>query len=170
MDYSIFDTNAILLGLLSAMLGAECVILFVKSQSLRHKVSAEFDAVLNSEKQNYKNRERELELGIKERSLVLEHEYEALISEAKKRKEILDEKLARVSFDAESRRLSAERAKGLCEKYERLSKEAEALSKEYLSKLGECGNLNLERLKSEAMRELGRACRAEAFVTEVIEN
>lgn len=156
MDYSIFDTNAILLGLLSAMLAAECIILFVKNQTFRRKVADEFDAFLKDEKVSADARKQELELSLKERAMRLETEYETLITEARKRKSILDEKLSRASFDIEDARINAQRAKEEFTKYEKLSKKSEALADEYLEKLKKAPSLNLQAIEDEAKREFQR--------------
>ena len=110
MNYEIFDTNAILLGLLSAMLAAECMILLVKTQSMRHKMKSVIDNVSAEQKHRLEERKKELEEEMKDRARTLESEYRALLEETRKNNQELEAKIRDASYSIEKSRLSARQA------------------------------------------------------------
>ncbi len=158
MDYEIFDTNAILLGLLSAMLATECIILFVKAQSMRHKMNSVIDNVSTEQKQKLEERKKELESELKERARTLENEYRALLEDTRKNNQELEAKVRDASYSIEKSRLAARQAADEAAMLARRTEKYKKLEKEYTGKLASLADLSLDSLYGEAKREILRKC------------
>ncbi|MBR4597825.1 MAG: HDIG domain-containing protein [Opitutales bacterium] len=158
MNYQIFDTNAILLGLLSAMLAAECIILFVKSQSLRRKMDSLIENVSEDANSKLQERKTELEAALKERAQNLENEYRTLLEDARKNNAELEEKMQKLSYGVEKTRLAEHQAADEAAAYVKMRENCRRLEKEYSDKLAGLANLDIEKLYEEAKREIGRKC------------
>lgn len=158
MNYEIFDTNAILLGLLSAMLAAECMILLVKAQSMRHKMNSVIDSVSAEQKHRLEERKKELEEELKDRARTLESEYRALIEETRQNNRELETKIRDASYSIEKSRLAERRAADETALLTRRMENFKKLEHEYAGKLASLSDLDIESLYAEAKREISRKC------------
>ncbi|MBR6389627.1 MAG: HDIG domain-containing protein [Opitutales bacterium] len=158
MNYEIFDTNAILLGLLSAMLAAECIILFVKSQSMCQKIDSMMESFAADAKSKLDERKSELEFSLKERAQNLENEYRALLDDVRKNKAEFEEKSQRLSYSLEKTRLAEKRAADESAYCVKMLETCKRREKEYAEKLAGLANLDIENLYEEAKREISRKC------------
>ncbi len=158
MDYEIFDTNAILLGLLSAVLAAECIILFVKTQTMRHKLDSSVENVVKEERAKTESRRAELEIELKERAMRLEREYEDLAAEIRRDRAGLDARISKAAYDIETARRASMQARDERARYERLSGECRKLAREYAEKLAASSGLDPAKAMEEARAEAARLC------------
>ncbi|MBO7521519.1 MAG: hypothetical protein J6T16_04695, partial [Opitutales bacterium] len=158
MDYRIFDTNAILLGLLAAMLAAECIILFVKSQSMRRRMDSVLKSVSDGANSKLQERKSELEAALKERAQNLENEYRTLLEDVRKNNAELEAKMQKLSYGVEKTRLAEKQAASEAAYYVKTFESCKRLEKEYSAKLATLANLDIEKLYEEAKREIGRKC------------
>ena len=126
MDYEIFDTSAILLGLLAAVLAAECIILFIKTQAMKGRLDSTVESAVKEERAKFESRRSELELELRERAMRLETEYGSLVSEAEKARRRLADERAHVAQKSAELKLEIDAAANERRLYEKKSAEAQA--------------------------------------------
>lgn len=158
MTYEIFDTNTILLGLLSAVLAAECIILFVRIQAMRHRLDSQIEEVVRDERTKAEHRKAELELELKQRAMSLESEYENLEQKTKQAKLLLDEKIEKSRFEIENAKIAARNAENEQKSYLKLAKLCEDNLGKYTDKLAKISGLDREQLREEAKAQIILSC------------
>lgn len=159
MTYEIFDTNTILLGLLSAVLAAECIILFVRIQSMRHRIDFKLDEVVKAERAKAEHRKSELEIELKQRAISLESEYENLAAKAKLAKAQFDEKTEKARFALENAKIAARSAEGELSNYQKLSQICKDKAQTYVNKLAQLSGISPKDLQEEAKQQILQSCR-----------
>ena len=140
------------------MLAAECMILLVKTQSMRHKMKSVIDNVSAEQKHRLEERKKELEEEMKDRARTLESEYRALLEETRKNNQELEAKIRDASYSIEKSRLSARQAADEAALFARRMEKFKKLEKEYAGKLAALSDLDIESLYDEAKREISRKC------------
>lgn len=159
MTYDIFDTNTILLGLLSAVLAAECIILFVRIQAMRHKIDSHIEELVRKERSKVDRRKAELELELKQRAMSLESEYENLEEDTKRAKSLLDEQIEKSRFEIENAKIAARNAENEHKNYLKLARLCEEKLELYTDKLAQFSGLDTEKLREEAKSQILQACK-----------
>ncbi len=158
MNYDIFDTNSIILGLLATCLFAECIILVVRVNSLRNKLQTETEAARADEHVKFEKRRNELEMLMKERELEMKGQYDELMAVARAAKREQSEKLAEVEAELKNARRAVEKAEEEYSKYSEMKNAFKERSNEYAVKLAEIANLDVEKIHSEAKEQIERKC------------
>ena len=82
MTYNL-DWNSVILGLLATCLFAECILLIVRVNTLKHKMDSEAESIRNQERSNYEKQKHQLEMMLKESELEIKAEYEEMLLLAK---------------------------------------------------------------------------------------
>ena len=159
MTYDIFDTNTILLGLLSAVLAAECIILFVRIQSMRHKINSRLEEFVRDERMKIEHRKSELELELKQRAMSLESEYENLESNTRQAKALLDEQIEKSRFEIQKAKIASQNAENEHKNYLKLAKMCEEKLELYTDKLAQLSGLDAEKLREEAKSQILKSCK-----------
>ena len=100
------------MGLLATCLFAECIVLFVRVNSLKSKMESNAESIRNAERLEYEKKSNKLEMMLKERELEIKAEYEEMLLLAKNAKHEQDERLAEIKIELENAKFSKERADG----------------------------------------------------------
>jgi len=152
-----FDSNFIIelaLGVLAAVLAAECIILFVKYLNYKSKMEAKFASFKKEEAVKTQKRFDDIEITLRERSLVLKTEYDELMTSARKLNQEAENKSIRISEQLKE----YENAKKHCEQ-ERLRFQSKAelcdkASQEYTLSLAKLSGLDKSKIEELAKESL----------------
>ncbi len=158
MDLSLYDWDTIVLGLLATCLFAECVILFVRVNSMRNKMEAEAESIRTEELVKYEKKRNELEMLLKEQELEMKAEYEDMLALAKSAKREQDEKLAEIKTELQNAREAVSRADSEYGRYSKMKEDYRKLAQRYAAKLSEISKLDMEDIRREAKLEMERSC------------
>lgn len=158
MEFDAYDWNSIILGLLATCLFAECIILLVRVNSLKNSSLAEAEKIRTDEKLKYEKKGNELEMLYKEREIELKSEYEDLLSMAKAAKREQDEKLAELDARIRDAKFASERAEAEYARFSAVREDFRNSARQYAEKLAGLANLDVERMREEAKREVRKKC------------
>ncbi len=158
MEFEIYDWNSIILGLLATCLFAECIILLVRVNSLKNSMRTESEKIRTEEKLKYEKKNNELEMLYKEREIELKSEYEDLLSMAKAAKREEEEKIADLDAKIRNAKFAASRAEAEYARYSAVREEYRKSADRYAVKLAGLANLDVEKLREEAKREVQKKC------------
>ncbi len=158
LDFSLYDWDVIVLGLLATCLFAECVILFVRVNSIKNKMDAEAESIRTEELVKYEKKRNELEMLLKEQELEMKAEYEDMLALAKAAKREQDEKLSEIKVELQNARDASMRADSEFGRYSKMKEDYRKLARQYAAKLAEISKLNIEEIRKEAKIEMERNC------------
>jgi len=152
-----FDSNFIIelvLGVLAAFLAAECIILFVKYLNYKSKMEAKFASFKKEEAVKTQKRLDDIEITLRERSLILKTEYDELMTSARKLNQEAENKANKISEQLKE----YENAKKNCEqerlRWQSKSDLCDEASKKYSDKLAELTNLDKSKIEELAKESL----------------
>ena len=158
------DWNAVILGLLATCLFAECIVLFVRVNSLKSKMESNAESIRNAERLEYEKKSNKLEMMLKERELEIKAEYEEMLLLAKNAKHEQDERLAEIKIELENAKFSKERADGEYSTYKKLGSELQLIKENYLDKLARFAKVkdsDIDEIQREAKAEIQKKCAEE---------
>ncbi len=158
MDLGLYDWDVIVLGLLAACLFAECVILFVRVNSMRNKMESEAESIRTEELLKYEKKRNELEMLLKERELEIKAEYEDMLALTKAAKREHEEKSAELEIGIRNARETVSRANLEYERYSKMKDDYRKLTRNYAAKLSEISKLDMDDIRREAEIEMKRSC------------
>ena len=162
MDYEIFDKSSIALGLLTAFLAAQCIILYVKANTIRGKMDSTIDELVRAERMKAEARKMEMEAELKERGMRLETEYASLISEARKKFKESEARLAEASAVRAGARRSFDANRANEEHLLKLKAKYETGVNEYMARLSELGGIDPAKASELYRAELARQAEDDA--------
>ncbi len=157
MTYNL-DWNSVILGLLATCLFAECILLIVRVNTLKHKMDSEAESIRNQERSNYEKQKHQLEMMLKESELEIKAEYEEMLLLAKNAKQKQDEKLAEITVELENAKVAKERSNAEYEVYKKMNQHSIAVRDEYVEKLAKLANLDEKQIHENAKIEVEKKC------------
>ncbi len=157
MDYT-FSWDSIILGLLATCLFAECIVLIVRVNNLKHKMISEAETIRTEERLSFEKKQHQMEMMLKESELEIKAEYEEMLLLAKNAKREQDEKLAEINVELDNAKNAKERALSEIESYKKMRTLASNARDEYISKLSSFSNLDESTIKAEAKIQIEKKC------------
>jgi len=157
MTYNL-DWNSVILGLLATCLFAECILLIVRVNTLKHKMDSEAESIRNQERSNYEKQKHQLEMMLKESELEIKAEYEEMLLLAKNAKQKQDEKLAEITVELENAKVAKERSNAEYEVYKKMNQHSIAVRDEYVEKLAKLASLDEKQIHENAKIEVEKKC------------
>lgn len=149
-----FLDSSVVLGIIAAILFAECIILFVNGLSYKSKMEAKLASVKEESAIKTQKRLDEIEITLRERSLALKSEYDELLNSARKLNEDAEERANK----AELLRKDYESAKSRCieerDRFSAKSKELSEKTKELSEKMLSLASLDKAEIEEEAKKIL----------------
>ena len=149
-----FLDSSVVLGIIAAILFAECIILFVNGLSYKSKMEAKLASVKEESAIKTQKRLDEIEITLRERSLALKSEYDELLNSARRLNEDAEERANK----AEVLRKDYESAKSRCieerDRFSAKSKELSEKTKELAEKMLSLASLDKSEIEEEAKKIL----------------
>ena len=130
------------MGLLTALLAAQCIIQYAKVHAMRNKMDSTLDKLVDQERLKADAQKIKLESELKERGLRLENEYASLIAEARKNAKDSAEKLEEAVADRANARRLADLSRIQEEHIHKLKAKYEAGVNEYMARLAKLGAID----------------------------
>lgn len=157
LEYEIFDTtHSVVLGFLVALLVAQCIVLYIKNQTMKNKMDSTIEELLKEERIKFEIRSAEMELDLKERSLSLQNEYESLINSANKKNKIAEEKLIEADNDGAQAHAYLSRMKAENKHLQKLQNSAKLKENEYIEKLEKLSGLSAKDIEALAQSAISK--------------
>lgn len=153
MNYNL-NWDSIVLGLLATCLFAECIVLVVRVNNLKHKMQSEADSIRTQERLNFDKKQHQLEMMLKESELEIKAEYEEMLLLAKNAKREQDEKLAEINVELENVKFAKERFNSESDGYKKMREQMMSLRDEYIKKLSQISDVDESEIRAEAKTQI----------------
>ncbi len=153
MNFS-FSWDSLILGLLATCLFAECIVLIVRVNNLKHKMISDAESIRTEERLNYEKKQHQLEMMLKERELEIKAEYEDMLLLAKQAKREQDEKLAEINVELDAVKTAKMRADAEFDGYKKMCEFASEARDEYIAKLAQIASFDEATIKAEAKAQV----------------
>ena len=158
MGFEIYDWKLVALAAAALCLFVECVVLFAKIGSMKTAFKEQIERFKADDDVKLAKRTNDLEMLYKAREIELKSEYEDLLSMGKAAKREQEEKLAEVENRITAAKRANERAEAEYARYCSAREEYRKSAERYAVKLAGIANLDVEKLREEAKKEVQKKC------------